>query len=499
MEELPITIKKGGLSLILNILTVLFLIGVTLIATRKLDPEDYGLYQFVLSLTQYSWILLGIVTFFSSRQIARGNNVLKESITIGFTVILLETLVFLFLFYLLKNIFELNVYLIIISSIYAFILMTSYLFNSIVFSINVVASYFLNFIQAVSRFFIILLLLYFLNFPINVETFIIALLLSILLTFPYYIKEIKKIRTSNSNIKLISLIKSLWYYPLITSIVSVAASNDTVFMGIFLASTLPIAFFRVAYFVSNPINYVQAITSVYYREFLERKDLKLFEQSIKTNLLYTTMICFLIFGEGNIVISIFRPVYLQSYTTAIILAFSFILLSLSNLFSQAILGFEKEDVENTKKLFKKSLFYFNFKVDLFSLIFQYALLTILVYFSKSYSLESHTIAFYWSIIWLSVSIFSFLNRLNLFRKHYKFNFPLKYVIRYIIASFVAGLLVYYLRPNIVVGQLYYQIGIAVLFALLYFAIYVPLLLFLDKSIRRRFLILVKSILKIRIS
>ncbi len=186
MEELPITIKKGGLSLILNILTVLFLIGVTLIATRKLDPEDYGLYQFVLSLTQYSWILLGIVTFFSSRQIARGNNVLKESITIGFTVILLETLVFLFLFYLLKNIFELNVYLIIISSIYAFILMTSYLFNSIVFSINVVASYFLNFIQAVSRFFIILLLLYFLNFPINVETFIIALLLSILLTLCHY-------------------------------------------------------------------------------------------------------------------------------------------------------------------------------------------------------------------------------------------------------------------------------------------------------------------------
>jgi len=63
-------------------------------------------------------------------------------------------------------------------------------------------------------------------------------------------------------------------------------------MGLLLFSTLPIAFFRTAYVVSNSINYVQAFTNVYYREFLSKGDVKQLEQAIKTNILYTTLICF---------------------------------------------------------------------------------------------------------------------------------------------------------------------------------------------------------------
>lgn len=492
MEEIPVLLKKGGLSLILNILTVLFLIGATLIATRKLDPEDYGLYQLILNLTQYAWIVLSIDTFFSTRQIARGNNIVNESIKLGAAIILPECLIFGIIFYFLTSIFELNFYLIILSVIYVLVFLLSFLFNSIIIGQNVVNYYIVTFIQSVSRFFTLLILLYLIYFPISVEMFIIALIISILLQFPYYIKEIRKLRNLKNSLRLSQIIKDLWFYPLISSVVFVASTNDTVFMGILLASTLPIAFFRVAYFVSNSINYVQSISNVYYREFVEKGDLKIFEQAVKTNVLYTTLVCFLIVGEGNLLIYIFRPVYSQAYIASILLAFSFVFLSLSSLFSYALVGFEREEIETLRKRFKTSNFYHNFKVDLFSLILQYSLLSILAYFSKTSNLQAYSIAIYWSSIWLVTSIFSFSYRLRTLKKKYNFKFPLNNVIRYLLASFFAGIIVFYLRPVAVNGPLYYQIGIALLYAIVYLAIYLPILLLIEKNIRKRVFTILRS-------
>jgi O-antigen/teichoic acid export membrane protein len=497
MEELPTTLKKGGLSLLFNVMTVLFLTGVTIVATRKLEPADYGLYQFILALAQYSLILINIDTWFATRYLARNNDIRKEAILIGFIFTTLESVIFFIILFYLRNVFSFNQSIILTGTIYIAIVLISAVLNSLSFSINVVNYYVTNFIQAITRFFILLLLIYLTHFNISVELLIVVIILSIVVSLPYQIRAIlrfKSNQSNNRNIKLRNIIKRLWYYPVLVSLISILALNDSVFMGLLLFSTLPIAFFRTAYVVSNSINYVQAFTNVYYREFLSKGDVKQLEQAIKTNILYTTLICFLIFAEGNLIISIFRPIYVLSYNAAIILAFSFIFLNLSNLLSQAILGFERSDIEVESKLnFKDSAFFSNFKVDLYSLILQYIFLTLIIFITKNLNLEAYQVAIFWSIAWLATYIFSFILRFKLAKKYIQFHFPLVQALKYSIISLISGIVIFLIRPYTILGPIYYQIGVALFYALMYIIIYLPLILSLDKSFRRRFIALLRSI------
>jgi len=146
-------------------------------STRKLEPADYGLYQFILALAQYSLILINIDTWFATRYLARNNDIRKEAILIGFIFTTLESVIFFIILFYLRNVFSFNQSIILTGTIYIAIVLISAVLNSLSFSINVVNYYVTNFIQAITRFFILLLLIYLTHFNISVELLIIVIIL----------------------------------------------------------------------------------------------------------------------------------------------------------------------------------------------------------------------------------------------------------------------------------------------------------------------------------
>jgi len=71
---------SGLIAFAVSMTSVLTGITFTLIVTRKLSVEEFGIWSIVGSMTTYFMIVEPIVSFWSTRQIARGEEVGKTSL-----------------------------------------------------------------------------------------------------------------------------------------------------------------------------------------------------------------------------------------------------------------------------------------------------------------------------------------------------------------------------------------------------------------------------------
>ena len=77
---------SGLFTLVFSLLGIITGLVFLIIITRSLSPEDYGTWGVINSLFVYSLVINSIVTFWSPREVARGNDTIKTALSFGWSL-----------------------------------------------------------------------------------------------------------------------------------------------------------------------------------------------------------------------------------------------------------------------------------------------------------------------------------------------------------------------------------------------------------------------------
>lgn len=484
MKSLPSVIERSITSLLIYFLTALISFATTLIATRKLVPVDFGLYQFLLVMSSLFLILVNSLSWFIVRFTARGYSVFKEALIYGvrFTFIsdllLIASLLAVDLYF-----FKIGYPLLLLVFFLFFSQSLFFIFSSFLLGNNPVLSYVANLIQAAIKLALLAIFIFIFLFRVSVELLLSAFIISNLIAsiYPLFITQESQKNLLKKDLRF-SLHRNLWF-PFIWILIASFSYYDASLMAILLSSTLPIAYFRSAFIVSFPITYLQTFVINYYKEFLEKGKLVYLQQAIKTIFLFGSMLLFLIISLGNLLLSILRPEYNLSYLSSIFLAISFMLGNIISLFEYSIQSIEKRDLEEMVGSLKKSMLFKIIKIKLIQLVFQFSTLAFLAYLSKIYNFSAFMIATYWSLVWVFFSLIGvFLYSLEL-RKLNMFQFPFISVLKYLMSGLISCLAILFIKPAEFPNQLIAQLLVISPLIALYMAVFFLILLAVDKSVR----------------
>jgi len=496
VEIIPSEVRKGSIAIFNYVLNAFLSALVAIIATRKLSPNDFGDYQFLALYSSFFTLGISTLAWFITRFTARGYDIRKEGFILSFPIIFFSSLI---LFFTLLNplslIFQLN-FLSIVSALSYFISLSFFNFvSSIIQGKDISKPSIGNLIQAFFRVLFLFIAIYILLIQPSVALFLFLSAASTILGSLYLLSTLLNIDGKESKGILYDSLKKLWHFPLFLNLVVTLMLYDSIYLSIFISSTLPLAYFRAAYIIANLVTYSQSIAVAYYRSFLEKESYERIPQAIKAMSLFSFLSAFLIISLGDLLLGILRPTYALSYYTLILLSLAFIIGNFSTLFSNTILSMDKVDIDTYSKKYRESYFYFIFKVLLLQIIIQYSWLTILGIFSKMYIIEPYVISLFWSMSWLFGNLISCILLYYKLKNLFIFKFPTKNILIYLFTNIIPCIVVIFFKPKQIYQNVYLQLLSTIPYAFLYMIIFLSLLIFFDKSMRTK----LRSFIKLTIN
>ncbi|MFZ8849338.1 MAG: hypothetical protein ACO2OV_03780 [Thermoproteota archaeon] len=492
MEERVELIKTGLINLVLFIAIVFASFIVAIMSTRKLTPAEFGTYQFLINFSSYFLILSSTLSWFATRFTARKINIIQKLFIYCFEgIIFLSIIFFVVLYFINENVFYIGYNLIILTLLFMITMQIYNIFLGIMSGYNVVTSSFGNFIQAIIRLGLLLIIIYLLFIKISIEIILLVFVISNLVAIIFFATKTKSIRNyEKGDEKFKKAIRELWFFPFLTFLVGLFVFYDSVIVALFLANTLPLAYFRTAIIIVNIVNYIQALLSSFYKKYLETINEYNVRLGFKIVSIYLSFTVPLIIALGDILLAILRLDYITSYYALIILTIVFAIGNFSHLLTLLIQAKEKETEELNKENFFKLL-----KIDIFSLFIQYAVLAIVLFLAKNYLQEPYLIAFLWSFAWLSNSINSFILKYKLFKEELNIKIPLRNILKYTVSGIISGIVLFILKPKSIGITFIENFFNAIIYSFIYLIIFLIIFYFIDKkTLYKIYLILFKEIL-----
>ncbi len=417
-----------------------------IIVTRKLSPEDLGLWTLIGSMVVYVSIIQPIVNYWSTRQLARGENVGKTALVTGS---LFSTISF-------------TVYSIIAITVSAqlgadsAILLLSAALVPLAFLSNILNGISLSFKPQLISYGLLIFeitkvplgFLFVVLFDLGITGAIITTIIasSSRLTFLLYSAR-EKIKGHIKKQAIKFWLKMSWL-SIFATLPGMLSSLDVLLFSFIHNSFAGLAYWGVAQTISNKIGTVEGLSQGLYPKLLATS-----KQDIAITTLQRTMYFAIPFLGATIVLAkpmlfILNPIYADGFLIVVMLSFrSFFGMLLSISFT-ILRGYEKVDMDKNatiKKYVKSKLFLL--PIITFAITGIYLAFLTSFLFLKPVQMIDIDVVTYWSIIYLAVyipfTIFSFI----IVKKNHNISFPIIALIKYSSITGIASIIVYFLAEN----------------------------------------------------
>ena len=465
----------------------------TLVLTRNLSPEEYGTWSLILGLVVYGLILEPVISYWSTRETARGIQSQKTSVFFGGVFSAIGATTYIVVAYFVGGQPHIDQDIL----FFGIILIPLMFVNRVLNAINLgwkpqLVSYATCGIE-ITKVVVALILIYFLNF--GVIGAIIALAVGVIISI--FIQIILARNKFRNQIKIDFLKKWLKFswisiYPTINGIV---ARSDVVVFVIISESLIALAIFAVAIVISNLTSQSIAISTTAYPKLLEGKR-KNFLQHNFTRLFY--------FGVPLAAISIvfakpslfaLNPIYEIAFLIVMILTIRMFFKNINQTFNTYLLGIETvdKDSDSSAKDFVKSDL---FRIPSFHLMYQmvyYAFLIVGLLIIKQQTNEPIDLVTYWAIVSVISDIPYAIHLYLIVRKKIALKFEFQPLAKYFLISLVVFGFAYFLTEEFLVytENVFVFIPNLALFVGIGIGMYVSITYLIDFRTRE----LVKGILK----
>lgn len=491
MSNIRVT-YSGLIGFVVGIISVITGIVFTLIVTRRLLPEEFGIWSIIGSMIGYFLIVEPIISYWSTRQIARGEPVGRTSL-FSSTVFSIGTVpIYLILANFVSSVSPEHLDTMILASI----LIPVAFISQTLMGINLghkpqATSYGLlgfEFLKIPSG----LALVYFLDLGVNGA--ILATLVAYLgkLVIQLYFSKVKL--QVKFDISIVRRWIKLSWIPIYNSLAQMIWSLDVIIFTLITASTIGVAYYAASMAIASILAHAGKISQALYPKLLTGGSHDYVSENF-TRVMYIVIPLLgitIIFSRPALFA--LNPVYETASIIVILLAFRTFFYVVTSVFYQVLLGIEKID---TKQNFNYSDFVRSklFLVPTLNYIHHGLYIGILVavlLFLNSDEISELELVTAWSIISVSLSIPFVIFAWTLVRKNVKFSIPYTEIAKYVLAT-ISFVIVFLLTSESIIS---FEISIfdflpgLILELFICIAVYLAITYLIDKKTR----VLFKAIL-----
>lgn len=412
-----------------------------LIVTRSLSPEEFGTWSLIGSIIGYVMISESIINFWTTREIARGENVGKTSLlsNIGISFGLIP--IYVIISSLLTN--ETNA---LTSSMYIGLILVPVTFisqtlNAINLGFKPENTSKSLLVFEIAKIPTALFFVYFLGLGLEGTIFAVFIAFLIKLIIQIYL-TINKIKGNFNKNLVIKWFRFSWI-TLYKSLPTALSTLDIVLYLIITSSVIGIAYYAASLTIANFVKYTGNISQALYTKLLAQGNLDHIKENISLQLLFGIPLVGISVLFSKPALYALNPIYSDAYVVVIFLAIKSLFFVLSQTFQVILLGIEKVDLIEKPK-FANLLHSYLFQIPSFRIIKLGIYLGILIpslYLSFNFGMSEVELIILWAFISLLIEIPNFSFYLFIVKRKIGFIIPYVSVLKYMIGT--GGLVLIY--------------------------------------------------------
>jgi len=453
------------------------------IVTRRLSPEEFGLWTLLGSLVSYVTIIEPILTYWTTRQIARGEKIGKTALSTNSILAVIGFVIYFVIALMVSNSLNIDLMILLLASLLIPLSFVNNLLNSICagFKPQSVSYGIVAFETSKIPFGVFFVILLSLGIYGAILTTILASLTKLILLL---IMSREKLIGSIDRNSIKFWFRMSWL-TLYMNIHGFIYKLDVLIFSLMTNSLFGLAIWGVTSAASNFVGNSDRISQGLFPKLLTTRKKEMIEENLRRTMFFAIPILGATILFAKAALHTLNPKYVEADVIVVILAFRTLLNVLTGFFFNMMESFEDVDLDKKApiKLFIKSkLFSIPTLWLIFSLIYVISLFIFLLYFTEKSDIE---LVFYWSLILLFTTIpFMIYGLVTAKLKHFVV-FPTKSVGKYTIATIVAMILTYLVAnstltyPEVIWEFLPQIIPLVVMGGIIYFAITYAI----DKSTR----------------
>ena len=459
-----------------------------LIVTRRLSPEEFGTWAVIGSMLSYFVISENIIGYWTSRQIARNENVGKTSVISNSFFSIMAIPVYFILVYSVSLTSNAQLEPLLLGAI----LLPVFFVSETLRSINLgykphTASYGLLVFE-IFKIPAALLFVLFLELGIYgaiLATFV-GYVIKIVVQFHYAKPKLK----DKFNVKILRRWLKLSWIPLYMNITKFIESTNVLAFTIITGSVIGVAYYTISISVTQLVKHSVKISQGLYPKLLAGGDYQYIKENFSLLMYFAIPLLGISVLFARPAVFALNPAYQDVFQIAIILSFWMFFLIIRDFLSKVLEGIDKVDVEENPKFSSllKSKIFFVYTVNNIYYIVLVAVLVPVLFILNSLNFSELELVTWWAIITLSLEIPVFIFMWIKVQKNVKFSFPFVDTAKYCGAT-LAFVIVFLLTENSIIEYhisiydflpgLFIELGICV-------GVYLGLSYLIDKKTRTLF-------------
>ena len=446
MNEIRLT-YSGLISFGVLLASIFTGLAFTIIVTRRLTPEEFGLWSLISSLIIYVMIFEPICSYWATRHVARKEEASKTAIS-GTGIFSIGSIgIYLVIIFLMATTVNLDYNVLLLSTILIPLMYFNQTMKAIVAGFKPQGNAFGMLVFEFTKIPAGFVLVYLNNMGISGAIIATAVANgSQLVFFSFYVKEKLKERFHFGRFK--EWLRLSWL-PMFTSAPDKILALDVSLFALIIGSISGLAFVGAARTITNAVSYTKFISSSLYPKLLS------YEKGEYIELMLDRTLFFLIPFVGISIIFakpalwILNPIYADAvYVVYVWIAINVIFV-FESLFQSALLGMEKVDINTNSrfadyvrsKLFSVPATYIGFYV------LYLASITAIFIIAKQGHFPQLDMLVLWGIAGIITQAPIVLIFLKMLRKQIQFKFPYKKSIKYVLATVASSMMSYFLAQH----------------------------------------------------
>ncbi len=431
MSKIRVT-YSGLISLVIGLASVGTGMIFVIVVTRQLTPEEFGTWNLIGGLVIYGLIIEPTISYWVTREIARGKESGKTAIVFSGIFSIGAILVYLIIAYFVAQNTDVEESVLFLGAI----LIPVMFLNRTLTAINLAwkphaVSYGIIFLE-VFKIPVALILVYYLDMGIEgaIISTTLAYAASIVILF---ISSRTKLHGVIDITYLKKWIRLSWL-PLFPGIASMIFVLDVTVFALITGSVEGLAFWSASLAIAALTMHARSISNAIYPKFLEGGKKEYLQENIMLILYISIPLTTLSIIFAKPALFVLNPLYVIAVPVVVILTLRGFVENIKFLFVSAIQGTEDVDVnENStfKNYLKSKLFFLPTLYLIQYSLYIIILVVILIIFNSKTQLE---LILYWSIISVTISIPFTFYFYYISHKHFKFTINHFAVIKYVVIS-----------------------------------------------------------------
>lgn len=420
----------------------------TIIVTRRLDPEELGLWTLIGSLVSYVVIVEPIISYWTSRQMARGEKVGKTAVLTSGAFSAAATIVYIVMAFYVTFALKTNATSIFLA---AALVPLIYLGNtltgiSLSHKPHAISYGMIGFELAKLPLGFGLVFIGHLGLFGAILATIFASAVKVMILLVMVRQEI----ADKINLQTIRHWLRLFWIPLYSSFTGLIFTLDVLIYSLFTHSLIGLAYWGVANTVSNIVIHSGQMSQALYPKLLAQGRKEFAEENLKRLMYFAIPILAASIVLAKPALYILNPLYTQGFYIVYFLSLRSIVNILTNVFYNVLGAYETVDLEKQasfKQYVKSKLFVLptlNYMMNGSYVILLAAFLVMV----KGTTMSEVNMVTIWSIILLATSIPFMMYGVVAVKRQHKVSFPSRFVLKYGAAALLSSIIVYFVSLNI---------------------------------------------------